>query len=242
LALLAVQLLPAPPVIVRAVHLICAVGGVAWAVIAVSIETWGSVVLVGIVGITVGLVPWPWERWLRFDPAALRTRLAFILVLAALVPIVVLFALGAEQAERVAVADAETNEERLALALAAGVERYVGLHQSAVAALAAQPALLTQPADGQRAVLLAFGRAYPDVLAFSIYAAGGAPLARSDEAPLGALPAWLVSELPSHAGRPTVQVGTDLLGPNRSWRSSFPSARRRAHPPDGPWACCKRSV
>ena len=99
-------------------------------------------------------------------------------MLAALVPIVVLFALGAEQAERVAVADAETNEERLALALAAGVERYVGLHQSAVAALAAQPALLTQPADGQRAVLLAFGRAYPGVLAFSIYAAGGAPLGR----------------------------------------------------------------
>jgi signal transduction histidine kinase len=62
-------------------------------------------------------------------------------------------------------------------------------------------------------VLRAFGRAYPDVLAFSIYTPSGAPLVRSDDAPSGALPAWLVSELRSRAGRPTVQVGTDLLGP-----------------------------
>src|SRR5262249_1724342 len=38
-------------------------------------------------------------------------------------------------------------------------------------------------------------------------------LVRSDDAPSGALPAWLLSDLRSRAGRPTVQVGTGLLGP-----------------------------
>jgi len=127
LLLLLVQLWPsAPRWLVRAVHLLLAVVGLGWVALALPAGTWGGAVLMSVGALTLALVPWPWERWLRLDPAALRTRLAFTLVLAALVPLLVLVALGGEQAERAAEASALRYQERLAVVLADGVAASVG--------------------------------------------------------------------------------------------------------------------
>src|SRR5579884_315877 len=135
LLLLFVQLRPSlPRPLVRAVHLLFALAVLGWVVLALPAGAWGGTVLMSIGAVTLALVPWPWEQWLRLDPAALRTRLAFALVLAALVPLLVLVALGAEQAERVAQANAQRSQERLAAALADGVAAYVSPSQAASAA------------------------------------------------------------------------------------------------------------
>jgi signal transduction histidine kinase len=72
----------------------------------------------------------------------------------------------------------------IAETLALGISDYIDLHRAAVAALAAQPGLLTADTETQHAILRAFAETFPDALTFVLYDADGRPIARGDDVPI----------------------------------------------------------
>lgn len=135
-------------------------------------------------GILITFLPWLRPRLRRTDPGSLRTRLALAFGLAVSVPLVITMALVTNQVEQSARAEAFSRTRVIAETLALGISDYIDLHRAAVAALGAQPGLLTAPPATQRAILQAFGDTYPDALTFVLYDADGRTLARSDDVPV----------------------------------------------------------
>ena len=135
-------------------------------------------------GLLIALLPALRPRLRRTDPASLRTRLALAFGLAVSVPLVITMALVTGQGERSARAEAFSRTRVIAETLALGISDYVDLHRAAVAALSAQPGLLTASPETQRQILRAFGDTYPDALSFVLYDVDGRPVARSDDVPL----------------------------------------------------------
>jgi signal transduction histidine kinase/DNA-binding response OmpR family regulator len=208
LGLLGVVLVPSlPRAAVRAAYLLFAVVSAAWVPVALLAGAWGGAVMIGVGAVTAAVLPWRLDRLLHFDPASLQTRLAFTLAVAALVPLLGLVALGAEQAERIALANASANQEEVAVALADAIASYVERHETAVAAVAAQPNLLALSPTAQQAVLRGFGRMHPDVLAFSIHDAQGAALARGADL-AEPLPRGAIAEV-RRTDRPTATIARD---------------------------------
>lgn len=135
-------------------------------------------------GLLLGLLPWLRPYLRRTDPGSLRTRLALAFGLAVSLPLVITMALVTNQVEQSARAKAYSRTRVIAETLALGVSDYVELHRAAVAALAAQPGLLTAGRERQTAILQAFSDTYPDALTFVLFGPDGQPLARGDDVPI----------------------------------------------------------
>jgi signal transduction histidine kinase len=135
-------------------------------------------------GALIAALPWLRPRLRRSDPASLRTRLALAFGLAVSVPLVVTMALVTNQVEQAARTEAYSRSRVIAETLSLSVSDYVDLHRAAVAALAAQPGLLSADPATQNAILHAFAQTYPDALTFVLYDAEGRPIARGDDAPI----------------------------------------------------------
>ena len=135
-------------------------------------------------GALIALLPWLRPRLRRTDPASLRTRLALAFGLAVSVPLVITMALVTNQVEQSARTEAFSRTRVIAETLTLGISDYVDLHRAALAALVAQPGLLTADPATQQAILHAFADTYPDALTFVLYDADGQPIARGDDAPI----------------------------------------------------------
>lgn len=139
-------------------------------------------------GLVIGLLPWLRPRLRRSDPGSLQTRLALAFGLAVSVPLVITMALVTTEVERSARAEAYSRTQVIAETLSQGVSDYISLHRAAVAALAAQPGLLTAPPETQERILRAFDETYPEVLNFVLYGVDGRVLAHSREQNVDAAP------------------------------------------------------
>ena len=101
-----------------------------------------AIVYYGCFGLALALLPWLGRHVWRIDPASLRVRLALTLAAIAAAPVIVAVALETDQEERLSTAEALAFQQSLALVIAQDFADYVGLHRSAIVALAAQPGLL----------------------------------------------------------------------------------------------------
>jgi signal transduction histidine kinase len=168
----------------RAADAVAAVACLAFAA-AVAVPTGAVTGTVFYVGLALSLLGLPHLRrhGLEPDPTSLQMRLAVALAVAAVLPLLGVVAVGSRHQEQVSQELALDQQRAIAVAVADHVERYVGLHRAAVAALAGQPGILDESAEQQRGRLRAAAAAYPDVVAFSTYRADGSPIARSDDLP-----------------------------------------------------------
>ncbi|MBA2447697.1 MAG: response regulator [Chloroflexi bacterium] len=197
-------------------------------VVALPFNIWTGITYYGGFGTALALLPWLGHRLHLVDQLSLRTRLALVLVATAAFPVILTVALDAGREEREVTAQALALQQGLATALAHDVDDYVGLHRAAVAALAAQPGLLSMGPDAQRAALRSLGIAYPDVVAFSIFDAAGTPVARSDHRPLTVLSQAVLGEVHRSGGpvlvilispiihRPVFAFAAPIYDPDRS--------------------------
>ncbi|MBE9125978.1 MULTISPECIES: ATP-binding protein [unclassified Coleofasciculus] len=207
IALLAVQLNPnLPRKAFYLAHLLA--GAVCWAwTFGMGIPTWNSFLYFGGLGTLVALLPWLSPRLRRLDPAALRTRLAVVLVGIVTLPLLFTVVMVTFQEEQV-VLDQDVNlQQTLATALAQDIASYVGLHRAATVALASQLNLTSLTSSEQRDLLQTFNQAYPDIIVFATFDAAGSAIARSDNLPLSPS----VAELPGfdtarRTGKPTVTI------------------------------------
>jgi signal transduction histidine kinase/CheY-like chemotaxis protein len=159
-----------------------AAGLVLWSwTIGLGFPTWNSVLYFGGLGTLLALLPWLSFHLRRLDPTALRTQLAVILVGLVTLPLLLAVAIVTLPQERALIDQALTSQRALATAFSRDIASYVGLHQSAVIALASQPNLANMSAAEQRSLLQAFSRAYPDMVVFTTYDADGNAIARSDD-------------------------------------------------------------
>lgn len=119
--------------------------------------------------------------WLdRFDTASIYVRLALTLIATAALPLTVTISLITAQQEAVSVEQTFASRRLLASTLADGLEDFIALHQSAVAALAAEPGLLDAAPAAQRVLLERMNGFYPDFFACTTHDRVGQALARSD--------------------------------------------------------------
>ncbi len=200
-----------------AAHLL---GGGVLLAFCITVE-WPSRSLTGIAyfggfGILIVLLPLV-SSWLtRTGLASLRMRLALSLLAATALPLIAVNSIDANREEQSVSAQSLALQRDLAVALSDTINDYIGSHRSAVAALAAQPDLLTAAPAAPRRALVAFSQQYPDVRDFSIYDAKGTLLAQTgdgssppvqrdvlDQATQGLLPWLTVREGPI--------VGTSML-------------------------------
>ncbi|MGI9147550.1 MAG: response regulator, partial [Chloroflexota bacterium] len=192
----------------------------------VGLGTPTAIVLYGGFGLLVGLDPWFAHRLPVVDPSSLRARSALMLVAIAALPLIGAVAIVADQGGRLAALQALAQQQTLAVALAADVDDYIRLHRAAASVVASIPGLRDLPAEPLHVALRTFSAAYPDALAFSLYAADGAPLARSDDlqgTPATGLPVLQIarqSNAPSLdvfisplVHRPIFAFGAPLKGP-----------------------------
>jgi PAS domain S-box-containing protein len=129
----------------------------------------------------------------RAAGTSLRTRLSFVLAIAAAVPLIAVVALVADRQERT-IAERELEAQHsTALLIARDVATHVELHQNlaiGLAGLAGRTDFLAQPAVEQEQRLRHVMLDYPRVLGLATYDAAGTPLARDT----GRLPEALTPE------------------------------------------------
>ncbi|GAC1549850.1 MAG: hypothetical protein NVS2B7_25870 [Herpetosiphon sp.] len=167
---------------------------------------WTGVAFYGGFGLTLALLPWFAPRVRRIDPAALQTRLALVLVAVVTLPLIAVVTIGTTSYERQTTREALARQQNLATVLAQDVATYVRLHRAPLDSLAAYPDLLAMPAVRQRAMLEAFGHAYPDMVAVAIYDAEGAAIVRSDGRPLTAVKGFPIYELARQTNQPSLDI------------------------------------
>jgi PAS domain S-box-containing protein len=144
---------------------------------------WNGTIMYTMLLILTALTPVLRTHLARFDRASLRTRLAFVLALAAAIPLIIVVALVADRQERT-LADHELQTQRsTAQLLARDVATHLERHQGLAARLANRPDIVGLPAAEQRQMLTYVMRDRADVLAISTYAPDGTPLARNDDRP-----------------------------------------------------------
>ena len=131
----------------------------------------------------VASLPWTGPRLGRLDPRSFSARLAFVLALAAALPLILVVGLVTADQERLTRAEVEAGLEASAVATASDVSHYVGSYRKSLVTLAAYPGLLDLPPAAQQAVLRSYGETYPDVVAFNTFDAAGTGFARSDGQP-----------------------------------------------------------
>jgi PAS domain S-box-containing protein len=208
LALMATQLLAGLPRIAdRLAYLLGAASLGAWLLgVVLSLGTWSGILFCGWFGSVLVTRPWL-DPWLvRVDRGSLRTRLALVLAFVAAVPLILAVALGGDYQERLTRQDELVRGELAARALAEQIGDYVGLHRSAVVALAARPGLLDSDSAAQRLALEEFSRAYPTVTVFATYDALGRGLARSDDFPPTDTSSSQVFQQTRATGQPAVEA------------------------------------
>ena len=177
----------------RVVHLL---GGAMFLLFAVKIglQTPLGIALYGGYGFAVCLQPWLAGRLPRIDPASLRVRSALMLVALVAVPLIGVVAILADQVERVATLQALTQQQTLAVALAADADDYIRLHSAVADDLALIPGLLDLNADARHSLLRDLAAPYPDVSSFSVFDADGRALGRSDDFELTAATGYPIFE------------------------------------------------
>jgi len=126
------------------------------------------------------VLPLVGTRLERFDTASITVRLALTLIATAAIPLTITISLITAQQEAVSVEQTFASRRLLATTLADGLEDFIALHQSAVAALAAEPGLLDAAPAEQRVLLERMNGFYPDFFACTTHDRGGQGLARSD--------------------------------------------------------------
>lgn len=207
LALLAVQLHPNPPRRAFAwAHVLA--GAVSWSwTLGLGIPTWNSLLYYGGLGTLVALLPWLGPLLRRLDPTSLRTRLAVALVGIVTLPLLFTVVLVTFQEEQVVLNRALTLQRTLATALAQDISSYVGLHQAATVALAAQPNLASMTPLEQRRLLQIFNQAYPDMIVLATFDEMGKAITRSDNRPLSPpLAGITVFEQARRTGQPILDI------------------------------------
>ena len=183
MGLLATQLLgrrlaPAPSAMA---HALAAAVFLLWAAaLMLPNRAWTGVALYGGVGAVVGLLPWLQRAApLMASSSSLRSRLALALAVAAAAPLILAATLIARQEERAALEEALARQQAFAGILAQDTAQYVGLHRSAVAALASQVALLAPDPGEQTWLLDSVSTAYPALSFLSTFDERGGGIARS---------------------------------------------------------------
>jgi signal transduction histidine kinase/CheY-like chemotaxis protein/HAMP domain-containing protein len=161
-------------------------------------------------GLAIAVQPWLASRLPVIDPFSLRTRSALMLIAAAAVPLSAGVAILADQAGRYATQQALTQQETLAVALAADVDDYILLHRAGAAGLASFPGLLDLTPSAMHAAVRDFKAGYPDVVAVSLFDASGNPLSRSDD----------VQPLPAIIGLPVFENARRFDAPSLDIRIS----------------------
>jgi signal transduction histidine kinase len=182
-ALMVVQWAPRRPgfTLFAAAHALAGAVFVAWAAgVMLPNRAWTGVALNAGVGGIVALLPWLTRAApLTADSSSLRARLTLALAAAAAAPLVIAATLIARQEERAARVDALTRQQSFAGVIAQDAAQYVGLHRSAVAALASQIALLHPSVSDQTALLEAVSTSFPAFSFLATYDASAAGVARS---------------------------------------------------------------
>lgn len=161
-------------------------GGVLWSwTLGLQLPTWNSLLYFGGLSTLLMLLPWLGLRLFRLDRSSLQAQLTVALVGIVTLPLLFAVALVTLPQEQATINRTLTVHQTLATALAQDTTSYVGLHRSAIMALANLPGLATMTAEEQRDILQRFNRAYPDMIVLATFDAEGTAIARSDDTPQG---------------------------------------------------------
>lgn len=131
-------------------------------------------------GTLLAFLPWLNRQFYRFDPASLQTRLAIMLVGIVTLPLLFAVTLVSLPQEQSLLDQALILQQTLANALSQDITSFVGLHRSAVVALATQPKLMTLSQPELEELLQSANRAYPNIVFFGVYDESGHAIARSE--------------------------------------------------------------
>jgi PAS domain S-box-containing protein len=142
----------------------------------------GLLLVFAMVFIILAIVPYMGSRLDQNAPYLLSTRLAILLALTAIIPLVLTVTFISNREERMVRSDALAQQQTLASAIANGIDDYTGLHMDAIVSLARNPDLLTMSHADQVDLLRSAEASFPDVLAFALVASDGIQLVRSDNA------------------------------------------------------------
>ena len=172
---------PLPFLAYAAAHALAAVVFIAWALaLMLPNRAWTGLALYGGIGALTGLLPWLTRAApLMAGSSSLRARLTLALAAAAAAPLVVAATLIARQEEGAARAEALSRQQSFAGVIAQDTAQYVGLHRSAVAALASQMALTAPTTLEQTALLESVSTAFPAFSFLANFDAAGNGVARS---------------------------------------------------------------
>ncbi len=154
---------------------------------AIPNENWPGIIILGAVAGYLGLRLRVAPRVTPPGVSSLRGRLGLTLAIAATIPLLLAAFELASRQEQTAVEQAAMGAESMASSLAREVSETFDRHGTAVVALSQQPALATADSVQHQAVMSGFQTAYADAV-FATYDATGAPVARSDDQSLTALP------------------------------------------------------
>jgi signal transduction histidine kinase len=182
-ALLACQLSAAVPrPAYLAAHLLAGAWLVSWAALVMwPNRAWTGIGLYAGFGALVGLMPW-WagSGRLGLPLSSLRARFAIALAGAAAIPLIVAATLIARQEQQARVDEALLQQQTMAGVLAQDAADYIGLHRSAVAALASQMQQLQPDPAAQAALLRTVRAAYPAFVFLGTFDASGRGIARAE--------------------------------------------------------------
>ncbi|HEX2251781.1 MAG TPA: sensor histidine kinase [Thermoanaerobaculia bacterium] len=176
-----VQLLPdLPRGVTRVVHLAAGLAYVAVClVLAVPIRAWTGVVLYGVGGVLIAVLPWLRLGLRNFDPGSLRSRFAVALGAATTISLIATVALiAAENEERTTATLLEASRQQ-AQSTAHNVVDYFELIQARNTVLAADAARRPWEPEAQRRLLEAADGEYPRIAALGIFASDGSTLVRT---------------------------------------------------------------
>lgn len=142
---------------------------------------WPGRLFYGGFGLLALSMPWLQRatRWFT-NPALLYTRMTLLLIITMAVPLVVTITLVSKNQEKILTTSALERQQQTASVLAETVYHYVGSFRAALHTLSIEPGLLEQDGTALMDRLARYARAYPDVLAFSVYSGDGKLVARSD--------------------------------------------------------------
>ena len=184
-----------------AVHTLATALFLAWAaIVMVPNRAWTGIVFYAGFGALVGILPW--RTWLeeRSRPvgtagsgagpgqpgatiSSLRARLALALAGAAAIPLILAAVVISRQEGQAAVDEALVQQQTMAGVLAQDAGQYIGLHRSAVVALAGRLGLLEPEPAAQAALLRTVSEAYPAFVFLGTFDAEGRGLTGGQERP-----------------------------------------------------------
>jgi PAS domain S-box-containing protein len=163
-------------------------------------------------GLVLLFVPWVGKRFRLPSASSVYVRLALLLAVTALLPLVATVVLITEREEALVREEVLSELNRQAALISIDLYEYINTRQTALLGLAAQPGFMDQPPERQQEQLHFFSQLFPDLSFFALYDASGIRVVDSRENLRASQPAnfsisgYPIFEDAKKSGLPTMEI------------------------------------